>query len=159
MLGKGFSVSPDDDVVCRMRLGLLKVDFMPDDEAILGFTNRWYAMGIETAVQHTIAKDLKIRHLTAPLFVATKLEAYLGRGQDDLLRSHDMEDILLLVDGRPELSGEIEKAPAGVRSFIAEQFAALSRDASFEHFVDGNIRGPQGRAGLVTERFLRIAGI
>lgn len=114
MLGKGFSVSPDDDVVCRMRLGLLKVDFMPDDEAILGFTNRWYAMGIETAVQHTIAKDLTIRHLTAPLFVATKLEAYLGRGQNDLLRSQDMEDILLLVDGRPELCPGKSRRPLQV---------------------------------------------
>ncbi|RDL48904.1 hypothetical protein BLJAPNOD_04363 [Ensifer sp. M14] len=26
-----------------MRLGALKVDFIPDDEKILGFSNRWYA--------------------------------------------------------------------------------------------------------------------
>jgi len=43
---KGFKESLDDDVICRMRLDGLKVDFMPDDEKILGFTNRWYAMGI-----------------------------------------------------------------------------------------------------------------
>jgi hypothetical protein len=32
---KGFAESPEDDVICRMRLGDLKVDFMPDDESIL----------------------------------------------------------------------------------------------------------------------------
>ena len=44
---KGFAESPEDDVICRMRLGDLKVDFMPDDKSILGFSNRWYAKGIE----------------------------------------------------------------------------------------------------------------
>src|SRR5687768_13835774 len=40
--GKGFRESAQDNLVCRMRLGPLKVDFMPDDEAVLGFSNRWY---------------------------------------------------------------------------------------------------------------------
>lgn len=35
---KGFTVSGKDDVICRMRLGNLKVDFMPDDPDILGFS-------------------------------------------------------------------------------------------------------------------------
>lgn len=38
---RGFSEAPDDNVICRMKLGELKVDFMPDDESILGFSNRW----------------------------------------------------------------------------------------------------------------------
>src|SRR5690606_12256145 len=29
---RGFTESPEDEVICRMRLGDLKVDFMPDDE-------------------------------------------------------------------------------------------------------------------------------
>lgn len=37
---KGFSESMEDDVICRMRLGSLKVDFMPDNKEILGFSNR-----------------------------------------------------------------------------------------------------------------------
>ena len=40
----GFRESPEDDVICRMRLGSLIVDFMPDDKTILGFTNRWYCL-------------------------------------------------------------------------------------------------------------------
>jgi predicted nucleotidyltransferase len=39
---KGFSESAEDTILCRMRLGELKVDFMPHDGSILGFTNRWY---------------------------------------------------------------------------------------------------------------------
>ena len=77
---RGFAEAAEDDVICRMKLGDLKVDFMPDDAEILGFTNRWYAEGIETAVPAMLDEALEIRHLTPPLFVATKLEAYRGRG-------------------------------------------------------------------------------
>jgi len=85
--GRGFSASPDDDVICRMRLGSLKVDFMPDDETIPGFSNRWYAKGIETSVVEPLTARLEIRRLTPPLIVATKLEAYRGRGNDDPSRA------------------------------------------------------------------------
>lgn len=88
----------------------LIVDFMPDDERILGFSNRWYAQGIETAVSHPLTGELEIKHLTAPLFIATKLEAYRGRGGDDPLGSHDLEDVVIVVDGREELLAEVQTA-------------------------------------------------
>jgi predicted nucleotidyltransferase len=154
---KGFAESEQDTVICRMRLGDLKVDFMPDDEAILGFSNRWYAKGIETAVTTALTDDIDIRRLTPPLFVATKLEAFLGRGRDDLLGSHDLEDILIVVDGREEIVGEVMAGDRDVRQFIAEQFASLVADDDFDHLIDGNIRGPQGRADIVRQRFAAIA--
>jgi len=90
---KGFRESQEDTVICRMRLGGLKVDFMPDDPKILGFSNRWYAKGIETAVTYPLTVDLDIKILTPAYFVATKLEAYLGRGKGDLFTSRDLERI------------------------------------------------------------------
>ncbi|QOZ07510.1 hypothetical protein [Bradyrhizobium sp. CCBAU 51765] len=154
---KGFAESAEDDVICRMRLGDLKVDFMPDDESILGFSNRWYAKGIATAVNHVLTDTITIKCLTPELFVATKLEAYLGRGNNDLLGSRDMEDILLVVDGREELVAEIKAADKDVRGYIAEQFKALLKHDDFEHFLAGNIKGPEGRVDLVRERFLAIS--
>ena len=40
--------------------------------------------------------------VTAPYFMATKIEAFYGRGGDDFLGSHDMEDIITVIDGRPD---------------------------------------------------------
>lgn len=154
---KGFAVAQDDTVICRMRLGELKVDFMPDDATILGFSNRWYARGIETAVTCPLEGGLPIRRLTPALFVATKLEAYLGRGQGDLFISRDMEDILLVIDGRPEIVAEIQNSDEDVRHFIAEQFAALLGNRDFEYFLEGNIRGPEGRVDIVRRRFAAIS--
>ncbi|WP_375600424.1 hypothetical protein [Devosia sp. Naph2] len=154
---RGFTESAEDDVICRMKLGELKVDFMPDDEAILGFSNRWYGMGIETAVQTELEETLVIRRLTAPLFIATKLEAYRGRGEGDLIGSRDAEDILLLVDGREALVEEISEAAPEIRTYIAEQMAKLLADQNFDHFLQGNIRGPAGRADIVYDRLVALS--
>jgi len=62
---RGFQNSPEDDVTCRMRLDGLKVDFMPDDENILGFTNRWYTLGLATAEDHALNDALTIPHTDA----------------------------------------------------------------------------------------------
>lgn len=153
----GFGESQEDNVICRMRLGDLKVDFMPDDAGILGFTNRWYAKGLETSIGHALSDGLTIKRLAPELFVATKLEAYLGRGQGDLFTSRDMEDILLIIDGRPEIVDEILGADAEVREFIADQFTALLKDADFEYFLEGNVRGPAGRSDIVRNRFVAIS--
>ena len=153
---RGFIVSPDDDVVCRRRLGSLKVDFMPDDEAILGFTNQWYSLGIETAIPYQIAEGLWIRHLTPPIFVATKLEAYVGRGANDPMSSHDLEDVVIVIDGREELYDEIRDAGEHVRTFISDQLKAFQSHPDFDSFIEGNLRQNTGRAEIVRKRISAI---
>lgn len=154
---QGFTEAADDNVICRMKLGELKVDFMPDDEKILGFSNRWYARGIETAVETALDENITIRRLTPPMFIATKLEAYRGRGGGDLVGSRDAEDVLLLVDGRQELIDEVAAADADIRSYIAGEFEKLLADRNFDHFLEGNIRGPEGRADIVRDRFIALS--
>jgi predicted nucleotidyltransferase len=156
---QGFSEATDDNVICRMKLGELKVDFMPDDEEILGFSNRWYGKGIETAVETSLDGNITIRCLTPPMFIATKLEAYRGRGGGDLIGSRDAEDILLLVDGRQELVDEVAAADADIRSYIAGEFKTLLADRDFDHFLEGNIRGPEGRADIVRDRFIALSNL
>jgi len=153
---KGFIEAADEAVICRMRLGTLKVDFMPDDETILGFSNRWYAVGIETAVTSTLDTGLDIRILTPAIFVATKLEAFAGRGQNDLFMSRDAEDILLIVDGRPDLEEEVAAAPADVQAFISQGFRDFLAYADFDDFLEGNLR-QAGRAAVVKKRFVAIS--
>lgn len=149
---KGFTVSGEDTVICRMRLGNLKVDFMPDDPDILGFSNRWYKEGIYTAIKYVLPSGRVIKHLTPPLFLATKLEAHIGRGQNDPLGSHDLEDIINVVDGRPGILSEVWAAESEVRGYLSEQFQALLQHPDFESFLYGNIRGPDGRAEIVRAR-------
>lgn len=156
---KGFTVSVEDDVICRMRLGTLKVDFMPDDPDILGFSNRWYKEGIYTAVKYVLPSGREIKHLTPPIFLATKLEAYAGRGENDPQGSHDLEDIINVVDGRPTLLNEVQAAQDEVRRYLSKQFQVLLQHPDFENFLFGNIRGPDGRAEIVHNRVKALAGL
>ena len=154
---RGFQSSAEDEVIYRMRLGPMKVDFMPDDEAILGFSNRWYRDGIRTAEAHPLSERFTIRRLAPALFLATKLEAWIGRGRGDMLGSRDLEDILLVVDGRPEIVDEIRRAEPAVQSFISEQVGSLLSSRDFDNFMAGNLRGPQGRERIVYDRFVELS--
>ena len=156
---KGFAVSPEDEILCRMRLGGLKVDFMPQDGSILGFTNRWYEKALLTAEPYQLSDDITIRVLIPPLFIATKLEAYRGRGNDDPLGSKDVEDILTLFDGRAELVAEILKADPDVRNYIAEQMESLTNSHDFDYAVQGSVRSDQAREKIIFKRIESITGI
>ena len=118
---------------CRWRYGELTIDVMPTDESILGFTNRWYEPAIASAQNVTIA-GLSIGLITPVYFLATKLEAFRGRGNDDYSGSHDLEDVIAVVDGRPEILEEIRDAPSDVRTYIASEMRRL---LSTRAFVDG----------------------
>lgn len=153
---RGFTQHGEDDIICRMRLGDLQVDLMPDDENILGFTNRWYHSAITHAEPYLLNESITINLLSPVYFVATKLEAWLGRGSNDPMRSHDLEDIINLVDGREELAGEILAATPDVRSYVAAQFQTLLEHPEFDYAIQGNLQD-NNRADLFYQRWEQIA--
>lgn len=149
------------DINCRWRLGTLTVDVMPTDPAILGFANRWYRSAIAHASRRGLPDGQKIRLITAPLLIATKLEAFYGRGGGDFGRSHDIEDIVVIVDGRAELLDEIGAAPADVAEYLRSEMTALLANARFTsaiplHFLSSDEE--QERVPIVMERLRRICG-
>ena len=68
----------------------MQLDLVPLDEKVLGFANRWYQPGFEAAATATLPSGLVLRHLSAPYFMATKLEAFKDRGNNDVYLSHDL---------------------------------------------------------------------
>ena len=84
---------------------------MPTDETILGWGNFWYKEAIQHSVDHKIAEDLIIKSVTAPYFLATKIEAFKSRGNNDFLGSHDFEDIITVIAGCVEIAEEIPRIP------------------------------------------------
>ncbi|AOY69303.1 hypothetical protein LN565_07540 [Xanthomonas euvesicatoria pv. euvesicatoria] len=118
---QGFAREMQSGVVCRwvhQASGVL-FDLMPVDAGVLGFSNRWYAHAVETA------QVVAIRLVTATAFVVTKLEAFVTRGNSDFLSSHDLEDVLNVVDGRTELVEEFAVEHADLRHWVADVFVGL----------------------------------
>jgi predicted nucleotidyltransferase len=107
--------------ICRWVHAGIPVDVMPTEPAVLGFGNPWYGVALEHP--RTIVHDgVSIPIVDASHFVATKLEAWLARGDDDVLH-HDLEDVMTVIDGRPELVVELEAAAVDLRAFVARQLA------------------------------------
>lgn len=134
----------------------MQLDLVPLDEKVLGFANRWYRPGFEAAQLATLPTGLQLRHLSAPYFVATKLEAFKDRGNNDVYLSHDLEDIITVVDGRDELLAELAAAPSEVRHFIAGHFQAVLNHPDFSNVLPG-IVSQSTRAGLVLQRIAEMA--
>ena len=156
---KGFTIPglSDTTPICAMMLGDLRVDFMPDDESVLGFSNRWYPAATETATRYELAPDLSIKLINPVYFLATKLEAYNGRGNGDALGSRDIEDILTLVDGSDSVVETVAAANVAVRHYIAENLSELLKDSNFENAVFSQSRGDRGREDLIFERLEALA--
>ncbi|WP_305906573.1 nucleotidyl transferase AbiEii/AbiGii toxin family protein [Methylomarinum sp. Ch1-1] len=155
---RGFKESMEENLTCRMMLGALKVDFMPADASILGFTNCWYHAALTNARPYPLTDQITINLLAPEYFIATKLEAYHGRGNNDPMGSHDLEDIINLVDGRIELLNELQQAEENVRHYIAKQFAGLLQHPDFEYAVLGNLQDA-GRSELFFDRWEQIAAL
>ncbi len=161
--GSGFvrDTSPDAPI-CRWQAPGLQLDVMPSEPHLLGFSNRWYPLAVATAQPYPVARDATIQLITAPLFIATKLEAFKDRGRSDHLASHDLEDIVTVVDGRLELVDEVRAAPETVREYLRAKFAALMAIDAFVTAVPGHLAGDAGtqaRVPQVLERFRALASL
>jgi hypothetical protein len=122
--------------LCRWREGHVIIDIMPTDAIVLGFSNRWYPTAIDTAETFHIAGH-DVRVVIPSLFIATKLEAFHGRGGNDVFASHDLEDIIAVVDGRPEIVNDVAAAPTDVRGYIGTEIRALLDDPDFIEALGG----------------------
>jgi predicted nucleotidyltransferase len=157
----GFSEDGSEGApLCRWRHGEIKLDLMPLDEKILGFSNRWYEEAMGSATEQHIADALTIRVVSPVYFCATKLEAFKGRGGGDYLSSHDLEDLITVVDGRPELYQELKAAPLDVRSYIANAFKTFLKSNAFKTALPGHLLpdpASQARLGIMVERLTQIS--
>lgn len=143
--------------ICRWRANGILLDVMPTNPEILGFGNEWYQPALDGAETIELPSGNSIRMVTAPFFLATKLSAFDSRGEGDYLLSHDIEDIVAVLDGRPEVVDEVQEAVADLRAHLAERFRALLDDDRFVESVSGHL--PEDtRAPIVMDRMKSITG-
>ena len=70
-----------------------------------------------------------------------------------------MEDIVAVLDGRPEIVNEVKRADKALRKHLMARFTALLHDTNFVAALPGHLPGDaasQARAPLVMERITEI---
>jgi predicted nucleotidyltransferase len=156
---QGFN--PDPEMICRYRIEGIVLDVMPTDAAILGFANPWATEAFAAGERRSIGGGVQIHVITAPYFIATKLEAFHGRGRGDFMASHDIEDIVAVIDGRSEIVDEIRNVRSdALRSYLQDQFRALMVDTGFVEALRSHLppdTAGQLRLPMVRDRFRELA--
>ncbi len=110
--------------------------------------------GPHRCIRATTERSVDTTHRTAGVS-ATKLEAFYGRGGGDFLASHDLEDLAVVIDGRPELVDEVAACEAALRAYLADEIGSLLRNAAFLEALSGHLPGDetsQARLPIIRER-------
>ncbi len=103
---------------------------------------------------------LGINYISAPIFIATKLEAFHTRGKADYWSSHDLEDLISVIDGRDTIIDEMTSAPDKVINYISEHFATMLDSEVFNEALPGLLppdKAGQARLNLLLDKITRIA--
>jgi hypothetical protein len=134
------------------------VDIMPASAGIFGFTNRWYPAVLVHAQRYRFPDGPNIRLISPACFLATKLEAFANRGQRDF-GSHDLEDVIAVIDGRRTIEKEVESATPEIRDFLAREIARLLTNEAFVESLPGQLRGDRASQARLPRLKARLYGI
>lgn len=138
---QGFSEDTSEDApICRWKSvdGIL-LDVMPIDPEVLGFGNQWYEPATKHAKEYLLPSGKTIKLISAPYFLITKLDAFKGRGENDYLTSHDIEDIVAVFDGREELVEDVKSTEPKLVIELSKRFSGLLNDSSFLEALPGHM--------------------
>ena len=119
----GFQPDPFGHAICSYKYNDIPVDIMATEDGPLGPSNRWYKVGFKN-LWNVKVKDQEIKILSAPCYLATKFEAFKNRG-NDYRTSHDIEDIIYVIDNRIDIVSEITEGEPSILLFIREQLQII----------------------------------
>lgn len=126
MRARGFANDTSEGApICRWVYRGIKVDLMPTDPDVLGFSNRWYVEGIENKITKVLPDGPEIFVFPPEYYLAAKFEAHKDRGGNDLRQSHDFEDIVYILDNCLELLTNIGNAKSTVQEYLKEECQSL----------------------------------
>lgn len=137
----GFRNDTDEGApLCRWVMNFLgkdlKVDAMPTDANVLGFSNCWYRDSIDSAWEAEIKDGLTVKIVDPVYFLGTKFEAFKGRGGGDIF-SHDLEDIIYVLEHRSGIEMLVFDAEEDIKSYLSDEFTKLLQHPDLENTLPG----------------------
>jgi len=157
LAARNFKITGEDEVNCRFRFNDIVVDVMPSDPEVLGYANRWFVEGLARANKFTLPSGTVIQIFKPTYFLATKLEAFSGRGGGDPYHK-DVEDIIILIDGRPEFLEEVRQAESELKEFITNGVRALRVLSGIDYVIEssGSVQANPGRGQIIDGRMKEL---
>lgn len=144
--------------ICRWMLEDMIIDIMPTDGALIGLNTQWFSAALATA------KSVEIDGFSIPLispvaWIATKLAAFADRGNRDYYGSHDLEDILAVIDGRASIIEEIDDTEVGIRTYVISSIRKLMQSNQFIASLSGHLPSDEASQQRLPELRKKLYGI
>lgn len=153
----GFAHDIESAVVCRYKINGIIVDIMPTDDPSIGFSTKWYPEGFRHAIDYAIDEDNLVKILSAPYFIATKLEAFKDRGEGDGRTSQDFEDIIFVLENRNSVWEEMENTESVLRYYLKAEFKSLLNNPYIFEWIDSNVeRGSPPASYSILEKLKKF---
>lgn len=127
----GFENDKDSGIICRYMVQGIIVDIMPTNSDVLGFSNRWYEEGFENAISIMLDDD-EVKIFSFPYFIATKLEAFKNRGNNDFRFSSDFEDIVYVLENNSNAENQLSNLPEQLKEYFSKTFQDLINQQDWE---------------------------
>ncbi|MEX8547512.1 MAG: nucleotidyl transferase AbiEii/AbiGii toxin family protein [Mucilaginibacter sp.] len=137
----GFVNDIESGVYCRYKIQGIIVDVMPTNDTAIGFSNKWYPEGFKNAVTVPLDEKTAVKIFSFPYFMASKWEAYKGRGKGDYRTSKDFEDLVYLFENVDDLQNQLNKAPAHLFNYLQEEFLKIIDTPDFKEGLYAHMQG------------------
>ena len=143
--------------LCRWQYEGMLIDIMPCGEEVLGFSNRWYIEGLTKTKSLVLPNGREIEIFSPLYLLASKVEAFLGRG-NNFYFSKDLEDVIVLLDGCEALVEEFNQTEGEVKGFLQKWFRE-----NLEQLQDAVLNflpsTSKSREEMVIELIAKLAGV
>jgi hypothetical protein len=140
----GFKNDMVSGIICRYSIQGIIVDVMPTDPAVIGFSNRWYPEGFENAIPFILDEQTTINIFSLPYFVASKWEAFKGRGNNDYRTSKDFEDLVYILENADDFEEQVQNSPAHLLAYLKDDFEPIILRDDFEEGLYAHLIGGYG---------------
>ncbi len=122
--------------ICRWIYKDIKVDVMPTDSSILGFSNRWFEEGADIKISKQLPDGTVVFVFPPEYYLASKFEAHKERGGNDLRQSHDFEDIIYILDNCPDILHNINASNPSVKMYIKKECQNLLENPNITEGIE-----------------------
>jgi len=133
--------------ICRWIYKDIKVDVMPTDSSVLGFSNRWYEEGIEIKISKILPDGTEVFVFPSEYYLATKFEAHKGRGGKDLRQSHDFEDIIYILNNCSSILDNISSSNPSVKMYLKQECQNLLENPNITEGIETALPYGSGEEG------------
>ncbi|MEM9446635.1 MAG: hypothetical protein AAGA18_14935 [Verrucomicrobiota bacterium] len=150
----------EDAPICRWILENITVDIMPIEATNLGLNCRWFPEALTESITVKVQNlNTKLKVISQPYFIATKVEAFKDRGNKDFYASHDIEDLITLIDGCSSIVSLIKPSSKPLKTYLRKELSKFMNDSNFQEAIAGHLppdSASQQRLPIIIERIKGI---